>query len=173
MQETWVRSLSWEDPINWGATKLVCYNHWSCALEPVSSNYWARGQQLLRPTRLEPVLCNEELPQWAAYAPQLERSHCLLPLEKSPRSNNDPAQPQMKKYKPLKSQLIKDIFTCHMAYSNHGGDIYHGPAHTQAEGIMKVSTPGVWILGPSENSLPRGLIHSSGSTTAVYFSLRL
>ena len=34
MQETWVRSLVWEDPTCHGATKLVCHNSWACALEP-------------------------------------------------------------------------------------------------------------------------------------------
>ena len=153
MQETWVQSLSWEDPVSWGATKLVCHNHWSCALEPVSRSYWAHGLQLLRPTHLEPVLCNEESPQWAAYAPQLERSHCLLPLQKSPRSNNDPAQPQIKKYKPLKSQLIKDIFTCHVAYSNHGGHLSWSCPHSRGGDYEGEYTRGV-NLGAHLRILP-------------------
>ena len=174
MQETWVQSLSWEDPVSWGATKLVCHNHWSCALEPVSRSYWAHGLQLLRPTHLEPVLCNEESPQWAAYAPQLERSHCLLPLEKSPRSNNDPAQPQIKKYKPLKSQLIKDIFTCHVAYSNHGGTSIMVLPTLKGRGLWRWVHQGCESWGPSENSAYHmGLFTVLGSTTAVYFSLRL
>ena len=63
MQGTRVRALVQEDPTCRGATKSVRHNYWACALEPVSHNYWARVPQLLKPTRLEPVLWNE-------------RSHC-------------------------------------------------------------------------------------------------
>ena len=75
MQGTRVRALVQEDPTCCGATKLVCHNYWACALEPISHsywacaleptshNYWARVPQLLKPMRLEPVLCNK-------------RSHC-------------------------------------------------------------------------------------------------
>ena len=54
MQETWVRSLVWEDPTCSGATKPVYHNYWARALEPRSRNYWAYKPQLL-----EPVLCNK------------------------------------------------------------------------------------------------------------------
>ena len=63
MQETWVRALVQEDPTCRGAIKPLRHNYWACALEPVSHNYWAHVPQLLKPARLEPVLCNE-------------RSHC-------------------------------------------------------------------------------------------------
>ena len=46
MQGTRVRALVREDPTCRGATK------------PVRHNYWARVPQLLKPTRLEPVLLN-------------------------------------------------------------------------------------------------------------------
>ena len=32
MQETWVRSLIWEDPACHGATKPLSHNYWSCAV---------------------------------------------------------------------------------------------------------------------------------------------
>ena len=47
MQGTRVRALVWEDPTCRGATKPVCHS------------YWARVPQLLKPTRLEPVLRNK------------------------------------------------------------------------------------------------------------------
>ena len=59
MQGTQVWALVHEDPPCHGATKPVHHNYWSCALEPMSQNYWARVPQLLKPTRLEPVLRNE------------------------------------------------------------------------------------------------------------------
>ena len=63
MQGTWVQFLVREDPTCRGATEPVRHNYWAYALEPTSHNYWARVPQLLKPTRLEPVLHNE-------------RSHC-------------------------------------------------------------------------------------------------
>ena len=59
VQGTQVRSLVREDPTCRGATKLLRHNYWACALEPVSHNYWAHMLQLLKPTRLEPVLCSK------------------------------------------------------------------------------------------------------------------
>ena len=59
MQRTRVKALVWEDPACCGTTKPVRHNYWACALEPVSHNYWARTPQLLKPTCLEPVLCNK------------------------------------------------------------------------------------------------------------------
>ena len=59
MQGTQVRALVWEDPTCRGATKPVHHNYWACALEPESHNYWACVPQLLKPTRLEPVLHNK------------------------------------------------------------------------------------------------------------------
>ena len=54
-----VRALVREDPTCRGATKPVHHNYWACALEPASHNYWDRVPQLLKPTHLEPVLCNK------------------------------------------------------------------------------------------------------------------
>ena len=63
MQGRWVQALVREDPTCHGATKPVRHNYGACNLEPASHNYWARVPQLLKPERLEPVLCNK-------------RSHC-------------------------------------------------------------------------------------------------
>ena len=60
MEGTRVRALVREDPTCRGATKPMHHNCWSPrALEPMCSNYWAHGLQLLKPTCLEPVLCNK------------------------------------------------------------------------------------------------------------------
>ena len=59
MQGTWVQALVREDPTCRRATKSVCHNYWACALEPASHNYWAHAPPLLKPARLEPVLCNK------------------------------------------------------------------------------------------------------------------
>ena len=46
----WVPSLVLEDTTCLGATKLMCHNYWSCALEPGNHNYWAHALQLPKPT---------------------------------------------------------------------------------------------------------------------------
>ena len=56
MQGTWVWSLAQEDATCHVATKPVHHNYWACVLEPANDNYWAHVPQLLKPTRLEPVL---------------------------------------------------------------------------------------------------------------------
>ena len=76
MQGTWVRALVWEDPTCCGATKPMRQNYWACTLEPASHSYWAHVPQLLKPVRLEPVLCNK-------------RSHHN---EKPAHRNEDPTQ---------------------------------------------------------------------------------
>ena len=67
IQGTWVQSLVWEDPTCHGAIKPVCHN------------YCARVPQLLKPTRLEPVLCNKRSPctttKSSPHSPQLEKAH--------------------------------------------------------------------------------------------------
>ena len=52
MQETWVRSLIWEDPTYHSATKPVHRNYWACALEPRHCSYWS-------PRALGPMLGNK------------------------------------------------------------------------------------------------------------------
>ena len=49
MQETWDRSLVWEDPTCCGATEPVHHNCGACALETRNCNYWAHMSQLLKP----------------------------------------------------------------------------------------------------------------------------
>ena len=41
MQGTWVWSLIWEDPTCCRTTKPISHNHWACAYDPVSRNYWS------------------------------------------------------------------------------------------------------------------------------------
>ena len=89
MQGTQVRALVREDPTCRGATKPVCYSYWACALEPVSHNFWACVPQLQKPTHLGPVIRNK-------------RSHCN---EKPARSNEDPTQPKINKFKKQKIPL--------------------------------------------------------------------
>ena len=47
VQGTWFQSLVQEDPTCRGAIKFVSHNYWACV------------PQLLKPTCLEPVLCNK------------------------------------------------------------------------------------------------------------------
>ena len=49
MQETWVRSLVWGDPICPGAAKPLNHRHWAHAPEQVSLNYGAHAPQLWSP----------------------------------------------------------------------------------------------------------------------------
>ena len=59
MQGTRIRALVREDLTCCRAVKPMRHNYWACALEPVSHNSWAREPQLLKPMRLEPVLCSK------------------------------------------------------------------------------------------------------------------
>ena len=59
MQGIQVQALVQEDPACHRATKPMRHNYWTCALESVSHNYWARMPQLLKSTRQEPVLRNK------------------------------------------------------------------------------------------------------------------
>ena len=74
MQETRVKSLIREDPICCGATKIVCHNYWSCALEPGSHNYWAHMPLVLKPMCLRSQDPQEKPLQWEALTPQLQSS---------------------------------------------------------------------------------------------------
>ena len=51
MKETWVWSLTWDDPTGHRATKPVHHNCWVCAPESMSRNYWAHEPQLLKPAQ--------------------------------------------------------------------------------------------------------------------------
>ena len=67
MQGTGVRALVQEDPTCRRTTKPMRHNYWAYALDPASHNYWsprattieARVPQLLKPTRLGPMLHNK------------------------------------------------------------------------------------------------------------------
>ena len=95
MQETWVRSLIWEDPTCHGATKLTHHIYEARALEPRSHNYWAHVWHC-SPRALEPGSTPRKA---TAISPplQLEGSPCSPQLEKSLHSNEDPAQPKINK----------------------------------------------------------------------------
>ena len=80
----WVPSLVLEDTTCLGATKLMCHNYWSCALEPGNHNYWAHALQLPKPTgprasalqkrnhhTEKPAQCNDSSP----CSLQLEKAH--------------------------------------------------------------------------------------------------
>ena len=113
-----MRSLIWQDPTCQGATKPVCHNCWACALEPGSSKYWAHVLQLQKPTCPSVrAVRQEQLPQWEACVPPQESSPHSPQLEKSLRSNNDPAQPKMRWKK--KEQLLplkKSLNLFHLAF---------------------------------------------------------
>ena len=84
MQGTQVRSLVGEDPTCCRATKPLCHNCWVRALGPTGHNCWVhalgptghycwvRLLQPLKPTCLQPVLCNEQPWPWEASAWQLQ-----------------------------------------------------------------------------------------------------
>ena len=82
VQENMSSSLVWEDPTCCGATK------------PTSCNSWAQVLQLLKSSLAERALQQEKPLQWEARAPQLESSPHSMQLEKSPCSNENPAQPK-------------------------------------------------------------------------------
>ena len=80
-----VWSLVQEDPTCRGATTPLGHHYWACAVEPGSRNYWAGGQQLVKPSRRRAGAQQQEKPlQWEACAPQPEGSPCCLQLEKIP-----------------------------------------------------------------------------------------
>ena len=71
MQETRVRALGREDPTCRGAIKPVHHNYLTCALEPLSHNYWsphATTTEAHEPRAR--ALQQEKPPQWEAHAPQ-------------------------------------------------------------------------------------------------------
>jgi len=80
MWKTWVQSLVWEGHTCHGATKPVYHNSWACALR-------VKEPKLLSPRALQ---------QETREATTMSSPH-LLQLEKSPHSNEDPAQPNINK----------------------------------------------------------------------------
>ena len=83
MQGTRVWALVREDPTCRGATKPISHNYWACALEPASHNYWALAPQLLKPTRLEPMLCNKRSHRKRSPCTATKSSPPPLQLEKA------------------------------------------------------------------------------------------
>ena len=76
-----------QDPIRFGATKPMCRNHWTRALEPGNHNYWAREPQLEKPIR--PRACaplQEKPPQREASAPQLQMRPRSQQLDRKARA---------------------------------------------------------------------------------------
>ena len=96
-QRTRVQFLVREDPSSRGATKPMRHNYWARALGPTSHNYWARMPQLLKPVRLEPVLCNKrsrhnEKPahrneEWPLLAATIESPRAATKTQRSPKIN--------------------------------------------------------------------------------------
>ena len=96
VQGTWDQSLIWEDPVCPEATKTHV---------PQLLNLCCRAQepQLLRPRAAtsKPGYPRVHAPQqnrprqWETRAQWLERNSLLLQLEKSPHSNDNPAQPKI------------------------------------------------------------------------------
>ena len=70
MQGTRVQALVQEDPTYHGATKPVCHNYWTCALEPVGHNCGARVTQLLSLHSRAHAPQQEKPLQWETRAPQ-------------------------------------------------------------------------------------------------------
>ena len=95
MKGTQVRAVVQEDPTCRVATKPVRHNYWACALEPASHNYWARAlepashhywahvPQLLKPTRLEPVLHSKRSHRVRRPRTATKSSPCSPQLEKA------------------------------------------------------------------------------------------
>ena len=79
MQQTQVRSLIREDPVCRG-TKLVCQNYGAYAPESGSHNYWARVQQLLKPSHSRASAQQQEK--------RLQLEVQALQLEKPPTAMN-------------------------------------------------------------------------------------
>ena len=79
-------SLIRENPICHRATKARHHNYWACALESGSPKYWIPcALELILPTR-EPTAMRS-----------LHTTVREFQLERSPHSNEDPAQPERKK----------------------------------------------------------------------------
>ena len=90
LQGTRVWALVRKDPTCRRAARPVCHNCWACTLEPMSHNYWAHVSQLLKPVRLEPVLCNGRSHCNETPAHHNEEGPQLTATRESPHSNGDP-----------------------------------------------------------------------------------
>ena len=102
VQETWVRSLTWEDPTCGRVTEPVAHHYWACAppllslcpttAEPVPHHYWACA--------LEPGMC---LNYWSlqALGPVRQRRHRNETLQ---HSNQRAAPAHHNERKAMKTQ---------------------------------------------------------------------
>ena len=73
MQKTLVLSLIWEDPTLQAATKSMCHNYWTGALEP-RSHKWAYMLYQLKPVCPRTCATQQEKSPQEAQAPQLDSS---------------------------------------------------------------------------------------------------
>ena len=87
MQETRVQSLVWED-------SHIPLSSWACVLQLLSLRSRAWEPQLLSPCVLGLLMLHNRRNHHMSSALQLESGPCLLQLEKSPRTKEDPAQPK-------------------------------------------------------------------------------
>ena len=76
VQETWVQSLTQEDPTCCRATKPMHHSYWACALEPT---------------------IHEKPQQWEAHALQLESTPCFPQLEKAFTQQGRPGKAKINK----------------------------------------------------------------------------
>ena len=103
MQGTEIWSLVQEDPTYHGATKPMCHNYWTCALEPTCCSYWAHVPQVLNPRAATTEAClprsrapqQEKPPQWEAETPQRRVDLARRNWRKPAQSNEDPTQPKI------------------------------------------------------------------------------
>ena len=96
MQGTRIWPPIQEDPTWWGALSLCTTTTGPVLYSPGATTLEALGLQLRKPDF--PRTCalqREGLLQWEASKLQLESSPHLPQLEKSPHSNEDPAQPEV------------------------------------------------------------------------------
>ena len=76
-QETWVRSLIWEDSTGLRATKPSGHKYWACTLQLLKLGGLRAYVPITEPTCLKPVLHNERSPCTATksspHSPQIEK----------------------------------------------------------------------------------------------------
>ena len=101
MQGTRVQGLVREDPTCRGTAKPVHHNYWACALEPASHSYWAHVLQLLKPARLEPMLCNKRNHRNEKPTHCNEKLPPLTTTRESPRAATKTQHSQKKKKKKI------------------------------------------------------------------------
>ena len=92
MQETWVRSLVWEDSTCCGSAKPVNHKYWACAVEPRSHGAYMYVLEPACPrSRAPPLQCE-------AYILQLESNPLWTQIEKARMQNKDPAPSKVNKW---------------------------------------------------------------------------